>query len=176
MPLTSLQSFLRQISNMLPLSQRWKIDQIHVLVGRRTGRQESLQPVLVALLFYGGDVVHLNMMSQIFLAFFLSSPCLFLFCFSPCFFLLCSPPQFFLLSPFLCHPCLFSCSLLCPLLLLFLPEFFLCFLSLFYKLLLVPFIIGVWHKSRINGEWRHCSSRSKEKISQNWFLNLWIRW
>ena len=139
----SLQSFLRQILNTLPLSQRWKIDQIYVLVGRRTRRQESLQPVLTALLFYGSDVVGLNMISQISLVFFLSSLCLFLFCFPPCLFVLCLSPQFFLLSPFLCCPCLFSCSLLCPLLLLFLPEFFLCFLSSFYELLLVPFIIGV---------------------------------
>ena len=64
---------------------------------------------------------------------------------------LCSPPQFLLLFPFLCRPCLFSCSLLCPLLLLFLPEPCLCLFPLFYKLLLVPFIIGVRHSARVNG-------------------------
>ena len=60
-----------------------------------------------------------------------------------------SPPQFLLLSPFLCCPCLFSCSPLRPLLLLFLPEFCLCLLSSFFEFLLVPFIIGIRHQSRI---------------------------
>ena len=135
----SLRSFLRQISDMLPLGQRRKVDQVHVLVGRRTRRQKSLCPVFVPLLFYGGDVVHLNTMSQISLAFFLPSPCLFL-----------------LLSSFLCRPCLFSCFPLCPLLLLFLPEPCLCLFPSFYELLLIPFIIKVGHSARVNGVVQHC--------------------
>ena len=49
------------------------------------------------------------------------------------------------------RPRLFSCFLLHPLLLLFLPEPCLCLFSSFYELLLIPFIIGV----RVNGVVRH---------------------
>jgi len=42
-----------------------------------------------------------------------------------------------------------------------------------YKLLFIPFIIGVRHQNRVDGALQqHCSSRSREKISQSWFLNL----
>ena len=166
MPLTSLQTFLRQILDTLPLSQRWKINQIHVLTRRRTWKQESLGPVLMALLFYSSDTVRLNTMSQISLAFFLFSPCLFLFRFPPCFFLFHSSSQFLLFSFFFGHPHLFSCSPFCPLLLLFLLEPCLYLLSLFYELLLVPFIIGVEHHTRVNGVvQQHCGLKWRKKIS-----------
>ena len=87
--LVSLWSFLWQVSNTLFFGQRQKVDQIHFFVGRRIcGRQEGLGPIFMLLLFYGGDTICLQMMSQIPLAFLFFLSCFFLQLFLLCYFCL----------------------------------------------------------------------------------------
>jgi len=65
-----LWSFFWQITEALPLSQRQKINEVHLLIRRRWRWQEIFQLVFVPLLVNGGDAIHLQTVSQIPLAFF----------------------------------------------------------------------------------------------------------
>ena len=79
--LMGLQSFFQKVTNMLPLGQRWKVDKVHLLIGgEKWGRQKGLHPIFTASLFYGGNMVRFELMSQILLAlFFLLLPMLLFF-------------------------------------------------------------------------------------------------
>jgi len=59
MSLASLWSFLWQVSNTLPLGQRWIVEEVHLLIRRRRGRLKGLHLVFTPLLFNGGDAVGL---------------------------------------------------------------------------------------------------------------------
>ena len=85
--LVGLQSFLGQITNMLSLSQRWEVDEVHLVIRRRIWKgQESLRLVLAILLFHSSDAVCLKVVSQISLVFLFFPLCLFLLLFSLCLF------------------------------------------------------------------------------------------
>ena len=87
MLLVSLWSFLGQILNTLPLSQRWEINEVHFLIRRRIWeKQKHLGPISAILLFNGSNMVYLKIISQISLVFLLFSPYLFLILFSSCLF------------------------------------------------------------------------------------------
>jgi len=58
-----LWSLFGQVSNMLPLGQRQKVQKVHLLIRRRScERQESLGPILATLFFNGSNAICLEMM------------------------------------------------------------------------------------------------------------------